>query len=174
MRHMFTSLMTTNKKSPTIYQDYLDYVRERRLPETFPTSPININDLSKNLKGRVAGILRPKYTSSIITTTITSLMVIENIMNTIIIINRKTKKSTMVTQVMGGRVDVMDLYPPLKNSFYMITGGVLTLILIPISESYIINTYIIPLFTTITSYILSIIIIIANHTHLLINMTTIF
>ena len=48
------------------------------------TSIIAINTFYNIFKERVVGILRPKYTASIITTAITSFIDINNIMNTTI------------------------------------------------------------------------------------------
>ena len=120
------------------------------------TSPITINTLSVILKGKVAGLLRPTSTSCTIAPTILPFKF------------RYTQQSTMVTQVMGGRVAGMG---PISastittNCFSRIARGKLYGILIPISTPTIINSYIPPRLSIImTSISTSVIIIITGPT----------
>ena len=116
-------------------------------------SHITMNTLYIILKGIVADILKTTSTSYIITPTINyyTLCKIYTLRS-----NRYTKRSTMVTWVMGGRVSGMG---PISGSvitiesFYMIWRGWVSGIFVPRSTSTIINTYTTPLFTMITTYI---------------------
>ena len=116
-------------------------------------SHITMNTLYIILKGIVADILKTTSTSYIITPTINyyTLCKIYTLRS-----NRYTKRSTMVTWVMGGRVSGMG--PIFRstltiNSFYMIWRGWVSGIFVPRSISTIMNTYITPLVTMITTYI---------------------
>ena len=138
-------------------------------------SSITINTFYMILKGRVAVLLRPKSTSSIIITAITSLIFMKTFMNTKRS-NRCTKKCTIVAWVMGGRVSGLgpiSTSPTTISSFSNISRGRVSGILRRISKSTIINTYITPLVTITTTYISPLITIINTHRTSITAITTI-
>ena len=121
------------------------------------TYPITINTLSTIVKGRVAYLLRPNSTYTIVTLTITSYIVMKTIINTTRI-NIYTQQYTMVILVMWGLVAGLVHISTSKitiNSLFHIAKVRLDGLLRLWYMSYIINTSITRLVTIITTYISS-------------------
>ena len=111
-RPIYTSLITmiafiNSKRSYIAKQksNTITWVMRGRVADLRPisTSPITINTCSNIQKRRVASLLIPKSTSYIINTSITSLITTNSLINRKGS-NRATRKYTMPTWVMGGRV----------------------------------------------------------------------
>ena len=99
LRPVSTYIMTMDRK--TQLSTNLTYIIEWRGTGMRPISTyiITIKTLSTIVKVKVAGLLRPKFRSSIITTNITSFIVIRNFMNTT---RRVTQDWVTKTDIVGG------------------------------------------------------------------------
>ena len=114
------------------------------------TSTITTKTFSTIVKARVDSILRPKFTSFIITITFVSFI------TTKFFVNRtrnyiQTQQSTTTTWIMGGRVAAMIpiyTYPITINNLSTIVKVRVAGLLRPKSKSYVVTIYITPLITT--------------------------
>ena len=139
------------------------------------TYTITINHLSIIVKLRVDDILINTYKSCTITHNITYFILMKTI-SSIMISTRYMQQYTMVTWVMGGRVDdtgYISTYQITNNSLSNVSRGKVDGLFRSISTSSIINYYITPQFTIIKTYILTPTTIITTDITLSIYMTNI-
>ena len=152
-------------KNPSIYQSHLnDGGWGGCILRPISTSTTTINTLSVILIVTVADIVRPTYSSTIITPNITSYIFIKTITGAILI-NRYMQQSKMVTWVMVGRssgLGHISTSTITLNSFLHIAKGRMAGLFRPISTSAIIKNYITPLVTIITTSISSTVTIIVT------------